>query len=814
MKHCREEIPAKPERKRRSGFGYRTPWYKKRITTGVFAVSAAVTLLITAYFMKLPAVTISYTDSETETHVHTAECYEKELICAETAEDHIHTDECYSDEYVLVCETDADEGDSNEAPSPTEIAEVSAGSVLDGCVDLEAFLDSIGGYIESDLYDKYDNLIDNIYEASGEGYSYQFTMYADYIYPGRYYYALHDNMVPDDESLVGSIYDRGVAIGAFSILPGEPYLFFDFGSEVNSLQNISGELSFGCSFAARMKPAVSKYGYLISPDNVIDGFFHFTIQAKIPCAGTGVPKREWTLTDRSTTTVITEQMADTKEWIHDFGSEINAPNTEITISYGDVEDCVLHDIRDVYDDDSVSIAYYPDSVSKSLYLVNRCICGRNHCVNSVNGECECELLSAYDGWCTCWNLDYDAELTIRYKNAVSGYDGKAILQDQKELSQAESANYNNTVVLKGKYSKDGEPQYESKMAACNVDYSAIVDKSEAVKATRNNGLKSTYRIVINPHMADLSKLDADGDGIYDEEVYIYDVMTNQKYINGSMTMTAADADGNSFDLDPENGFGVDAVQTDTGTRLTIAIKELGPWVYTIEYRAQTYKPDDNSDSVKISNDVAISFFGNEGGQNGEQDNPEYDFSRSFRYNDKWIFQRYNVQMTKYDVHQPQLKLEGAVYGLYSQDGTELARAVTDSSGSAEFQTDITNGLIFENDRLYYLQEIQAPEGYDVNTLRYWFYFRESRSEAIEAAVTAESPGADILLITPDSAQNYNGSIDVADERAYTLPETGGSGRSPLIFTGAVLIAAACLLACIKRRKYCFYRIRSTYSRMI
>jgi LPXTG-motif cell wall-anchored protein len=801
MKHVKTEqntVLRHAQKRDSRGSGALPVYLPRRVWVGVCAVFVSLTVLITAYAMKQPAITITSADCGIEEHTHTADCYEQELICDNTDAQHEHTDACYAQQAILTCDieqhTHTDECHSAEetvADAVDVIAE--SGLDLSAYTDLETFLQTVNGSAESELYDKTGNLVDNLYEASGDGYSYQFTLTADCILPGVYYYKLPNNLISNDMH-EGSITDHGEKIGEFYILPDEPYLFFSFTEDINSVQDTSGELSFGCSFAARMKPSVSKSGYVISSDNVMDGYFHFAIQAKIPAAGIGIPMREWRLTDRSRTTVITEQTVDNKEWDHDFGSAINAPNTKVYLSCGDVIRYELHDLRDIWQDENVSVAYYADSESKSLYLVNRCACDDERCVRC--GECSCELMNDYDGWCTCWNLEEDATLDIEYINAVND-DGKLIMGNQKELSEAQSANYHNTVTLKGDYYKNGEVFTESKLATANVDFSATINKEETVKASKANGMKSTFHVVINPQKADLSKIDLDNDGCYDD-IVVFDRMTGQKYVTGSMTITAETAEDEQFLLDPGTDYTVEAVQTEAGSELTVTIKMTGPWMYVIEYKGQTFAAEDGM--VRISNGVSINLFShNEGGDSGEQDNPEYMYTRNFSYKDKWIFGKYKVTVSKIDAADPTDMLRDAVFGLYARNGTEIARGTTGEDGQVEFVTNVAAGIIFENGIPYYIKEISPPEGYDVNTVPYWFYFAEAQNTSLEEELTALYPGAGIVHIAPDNTTSYTAQIAIADERLYTLPETGGAGTRTYIITGLMLLFAAAFVIVIKKR---------------
>ena len=830
---------AKPARRSRMS---RFRLTRKGVLAVSFTAAALVVTLVTVYAMIMPAVTATKADCGVEEHTHSGECYSKgqRLVCTNTDKDHVHNDECYEEQKILTCtkeqhkhsdECYVETGDTlpSEAAakkaSGTESAE-STGSAkspeeksteatkpagaksgeptgldVSGYIDFEEYMRSVGGSIESALYDKNYNLIENIYEASGDGYTYELSINSDFIAPGTYYYPLPSGLSPEEGFQTGDISHKNEVIGSFRIPPNDHYILFIFNEDINDYQDIQGEISFGCSFAERMKPSVSKSGYLISPDNVMDGYFHFKIQAKIPAASQGIPKREWKLLDHSKTVIATDENIDSKEWDHDFGNEVNAPNTNVYISYGDVSRYELHSLSEVYADESVSIAYYADSQSKALYLVNRCDCDGKRCVHVDNDKCGCELLKKYSGWCTCWNLAEDAFVDVEYKNAVNGSDGSPILKDQKEIAGAESTNYKNTATLVGTYSKNGSAVTERKMAEANVDFSAFIGKEETEWASRGNGFKSTFRVLLNPEKFDLSKMDTDCDGNIDTEIVVSDNMTNMKYIAGSMTITAENADGEKFELVSNTDFTVGAVQTESGTNLTVVLKKLGPYTYELAYQGQTYWDDDNN-PVTISNDVSVNFFGGEDdGQTGEAGNPDYEYSRKFKYTDKWVFLKYSLGLRKVDAEDPDKLLKNAVYGLYSADGTELARAATDEKGEAHYATNVEEGLIFQNNTAYYLQEITPPENYDLNSTKYWFYFADAKDETLETRIRNEFSGVNITHVEKDDDDGYAAWIRVTDEKLYSLPETGGVGTAFMTAAGAVLLLLACCLTLCKRLKW-------------
>lgn len=77
----------------------------------------------------------------------------------------------------------------------------------------------------------------------------------------------------------------------------------------------------------------------------------------------------------------------------------------------------------------------------------------------------------------------------------------------------------------------------------------------------------------------------------------------------------------------------------------------------------------------------------------------------------------SVEMIKADsvskVAQGQATLKGAVYGIYKQDGTEIARITTDENGYAKSGNVLSYGT-------YYLQEIAPSEGYHLDNNKYNF----------------------------------------------------------------------------------------------
>ena len=810
MKHgtnrATDEEKKKSKRFRGNGPGWIRTAALNKILRRTFGFAAAVVVFVTAYAMVLPAITISVPNCGIEEHSHSDECYrnEQKLVCEDTDEEHVHSDECYSIQKVLNCDkelhTHSDEcyektEETTSASSDEELVgaegEVDPPGLrsadLSAYKDFEKYLSEVGGRIECLLYDDNNNLIDNMYEASGNGYTYILRLYSPKIVPDTYYYYLPKGIDVDFASKTGDISNGSSTIGTYRISDDSTYILFMFDETSAQYQNISGQIMLTASFEERISASVAKTGWLISPEGVMDGYFHFKITAKIPADREGLPQREWKLEDRSEIT---------RQWFHDFGDPVNAANTNVYLSYGTVTDYEIFNIKDVYRNSKIEIAYYVDEDTKELYLVNRCHCEDSKlCLETKDDYCYSTLLKDYPGWCTCWCLGENATLDIVYKNAINGADGTYILTDQNELASVESLSYENKVTLTGTYRKSSgsgggsgeELVTDIKKATAEVRYGNIFDKTETQRASEESGYQSEFRITFNKDKADLSKLDVDEDGSYDKSVLLKDVMKNIKLIAGSVRITAEDMEGSRFELTSGRDFTVDTKQTADGTELEIRLKKLGRYTYFIDYNTQVYS-EETDKTIEIFNDVYFGLY-------GEGNLPHYRYTRRFAYSEQWDYRKYEVHILKVDYGDHDKHLEGAVYGLYAADGTLMAERTTDADGRCMFATNALEGLIFSTDTMYYVQEISPPPGYDLNVVPYWFYFSEKRDDSKEQEMESDYPGISIAYVPPNDDKVFIAEMELTDEKCFVLPETGGDGTVMFLTAGAVLVAlsAGCII---------------------
>ncbi len=813
---------------------------------------AAVVVFCTTYALILPAITLDSPDCGYEEHIHIENCYKtvKTLVCKKAQdENHIHSEECYEAEKELVCtkpehihtdecyqkdSTDSEEdgtapssveettqaqentavSEEQEMTTPTEEEttteptteaddkdksdrkkkDVSESGVKDGkaYTDLEEYLASIGGEISYTLYDK-NNQSAYTYNASGGGYTFTLTVKSpNGILPDSYSYKLPKELKSVKEQyLTGKIAKQGgsqgeaSSIGTYEVTPDLDYIIFKFDEEANRYQNVVGRISLMVDFEEAVKQSLTKSGYYIADDGAMDGYMHFEIKAIIPKHREDAPLRQWSIQDQSKVT---------STWVYEFDKD----TTEATIRYFDDKSQTIatEDLKcldDVYNDSSVKVAYWLDPVSKSMYFVNRCNCEQEICYHNESGNCKSLISLAgnkYPGWCTCWNSENNAEIIVKYKNNIDGATGENIFDNQRQIyddiNGGSTLKYRNEATLLNEFiNENGKYICGKNTDDVSVGYSYFMTKHEIKHATEDNGFISTFSVVINEDLADFSKLDLDNDGRVDTEIVLTDAMSSMKYVLGSMSITKYD--GTKETELPPSDYSV-KVQ---GDDIVIRIRDLGRYRYTLTYRTMIDKPV-SGDTVTLSNTVKMKSF-------------YYRYSREFRYEDEWDYKRYVVNVVKVDYHDNTILLEGAEYGLYSYDDVLIDSQKTDDKGSCMFETNVEKGIIYEENKLYYIKEISPPKGYSLDSAKHWFYFSESQNTALEQTVTKTQPNDDITLILPASDDNYVGDLRLTDEELFSLPETGGEGTGPYRVIGVLLLAfgVGCIAYAVKRRKEYF-----------
>lgn len=179
----------------------------------------------------------------------------------------------------------------------------------------------------------------------------------------------------------------------------------------------------------------------------------------------------------------------------------------------------------------------------------------------------------------------------------------------------------------------------------------------------------------------------------------------------------------------------------------------------------------------------------------------------------------------YKVDEAQNKLPEAVFGLYVEDenGTEAIEWAEDNSvtvSKAGTYTTSENGEIkfkgLDGDKVYYLKETEAPNGYSINDTIYKIQFTFDKADDYdgkntEYTVTVTNNKNDeeqkYTVIYGENVQDEFGQIatgnatNIPNTKISSLPSTGGIGTTIFTVGGcAIMIIAAGLFFATRRKK--------------
>ena len=281
------------------------------------------------------------------------------------------------------------------------------------------------------------------------------------------------------------------------------------------------------------------------------------------------------------------------------------------------------------------------------------------------------------------------------------------------------------------------------------------------------------------------------------ELLIRDVMTNTlAYIKGSMIIMAEDADGNTWELFRDQDFTIDYYVSDTlgenghhAHVIDIRILHPQPVKYTLDY--DTEVTDENralitGGKIKYSNKATVTLWGRPmTDSTTEKTLAELNFAS----------RAYKIELYKFSAS-TQLPLDGATFGLFNEHGVLITEAKTENGGKLIFETDLTQGIILRQHQLYYVQEIKAPPGYQLDETKHWIRFCNDEGDT---CTDYENVPEGIVPIRIPLGQN--GDLQLANElQSYVLPGTGGPGIYPVILVSVTFIITPLVYISIQRRK--------------
>lgn len=810
----------------------------------VFSAVATLVVFCTTYAMILPAITmegeltcelnehnhklscysavkkLSCGMEETKGHLHEENCYDNSgnLTCTmEVVEAHTHTDECYKEKTVLMCEEavhthsqncyetaqqataeptiaieDSSEGTSEVGSEKTteglvkDKAEVKVDSkaenktVNSGATDFRNYIEKNGGTVTYKIVDANNQTVD-IDRASGDGYRFILDINmkdtGKGIVSGLYEYSYPSQIQAKEAdkhgNIAGKLPDGGEEVVGTYEVDGENHIItLNFDDIINEKQDFVGNLHFAVEFDVKgeepVDSEITKTGSFVEED----GLFHFNIEAVVPSYGGKGKYQGWYVSDTSSVSV--------GSWNQ------NLSDADIKITYGN-KTYNLPEISEAEADDD--IAYLIQEGTNILYLVNKCECtGRGNCEHWKSSKCksleeECgRAYSKYTDWCVCWNLMQNATLTVEYKNGKNVFDGTDLLKDNSGHT------YGNKATL-----VDIHNRKNNRVSNVDVPIPVLIGKEGTDFVDACNNFIGDYTITVNESMIDLSKVDSDGDGTANTEIVVEDVMTDLAYVPGSIQIVATDenaqvktlAYGKDYKIDYVPGEQIESSEpgvyesVENVMNITLLKSSLGKYQYTITYQAQVVAKVEEGTPYDGQNDPASNI-----ATLKIYSEPWYDAESSYSFGEGWSYITRSVEIEKSDRANSTIKLDGAVYGLYSEDGYEIARGTTANGGSYLFRTNVLQGIIFQTGKLYYIEELTAPKGYSLNSDKNYFYFAENEiGEFKKEHPNVEFYGA-------PSGSGYAAKMQLFDEKLIELPETGGCGTVIYTIAGIILSCGA------------------------
>lgn len=475
---------------------------------------------------------------------------------------------------------------------------------------------------------------------------------------------------------------------------------------------------------------------------------------------------EWTITahipawDGNEDHYHTWRIMDQTESLYFFGYVPDWSTADITIEY-DSRDNIIHPIGEAGKDE-MAFSWIDEAGNKNevgLYFVFKQDEGHICKSNNLN-----EKLGLPDGWCTDWKLKEDAVITIKF------------IDRNCDLGQIYGDIYKNTVRLY----QDGK--------LVNTDIEEVETLPVIQKSELENG---RFTITFNAGKYDLTKYG---------EIRIEDRMSeNLFYQYGSIQIIAEDNEGFSRTLTYGKDYTLEVLEDLHGLDILLLKPENAK--YTISYGV-TGKAADADQSY--TNHAKVHIYGKDFEDSSEGNIPAAGFTA----------EEYVISMVKTDADSPKKPVEGAQYGIYSSSGELLAQAETDEKGMIQFTGEPSKGFILSDNMLYYLQEIEAPEHYQLSDTRYWFYYDDSDGSIDDDST--DDP-IDILFETAKVEGMYREGTDkieavtnhgytdkliedyeekadpikVTDQRIwYRLPDTGSTGTKVYTIAGLFLTGSA------------------------
>lgn len=510
-----------------------------------------------------------------------------------------------------------------------------------------------------------------------------------------------------------------------------------------------------------VKSAVFKNGTLITDAN--GAKIAWEIQATIPKKETQIAEHDW---------IISDSMSIVNQWGNKqyyAGNNINV--SSITANYFGAIINVPHYTK-ATDDDPYAYEFYSwtDGTNNGaeIHILARCVCSEETCGEWSD---QCNPWGYWDGpqykvtdYCDCWHEGENTTFTITYETDVT-----------EEIAQYGGLGYS---------AYNGAGLYSNTTSLWTdtvVPLPGIIKKEDH----QPEGSLVKYNITVNESKLNLT------DGL---PLVIHDVMTDTlTFMRGSLVVQSEDAAGNITTLRE----GVDYTYTYDGTGnivdkngntvhvLDVTILHPQPVTYILDYNTMLIVQGATS-ALKYNNTASISIWGGSvSSTSTERIFPDISFASN----------AFAVMIHKFSADGG-TPLKGAKFGLFNDQGGLITTGITDAEGKVFFQTDIQNGIVFREHKIYYVQELEAPPGYMLDKTIHKFCFCNQADGECDTFNDLREEH-DLTRVPFDTT----GHIDITNQIInYYLPATGGTGIYPLILASVVFIITPLIYRFLRRRK--------------
>lgn len=496
------------------------------------------------------------------------------------------------------------------------------------------------------------------------------------------------------------------------------------------------------------------------------------IMATIPKMTPGSTEHDWVITD--TSALYTEQ------W-----GVINGKNNEIQIAsitanyFGTTINVPHFSVATENDPYAYYDNYWNDNMAVGLTIMKQCVCTEDTCGEWSHEKNRCnpwvyedDVTSKVTNYCDCWTETEDTTFTIVYSTDVT--------DEIEEYGGTGAFAYNYADI----YTSYNFGNFKSDYVT--IPLPGIVSKEDH----ELEGTIVKYSITVNEGKLNLT------DG---KPLIIRDEMTHTlAFMRGSLVIKSQDALGNeviltedvdytytydgSGDAVDENGKPILGINGEPVHILEVEIKHPQPVTYFLDYNTslimpKVEKPEDLK-SIYYTNSAKVYLWGGSASDSSSER----------------VFPNINIASNAFSVFVHKLSaldntkyLAGAEFGLFNEQGGLITKGITGEDGRLYFRTDVKNGIVLREHKIYYIKELTAPPGYKLDDTIHEFTFCSNADGTCDIYNDLKEEH-DLTRVPFDTVGHIDVTIDVTNEPAYyDLPATGGVGTYPLILVSVIFI---------------------------